>query len=108
MTTTRVVAKSQIDVIDSEMIDYMARHGKVKAGELAELVGITVSSIRVRLFQLMALGVVSQEKTRNHHVFFFVTEKEGRSRLATTANGDMTNTAEGNNSVRDKLSVKQP
>jgi predicted ArsR family transcriptional regulator len=69
----------QTDEIDSEMIDYMARHGKVKAAELAELVGISVPSIRVRLFQLMAHGLVSQERTRDHHVWFFVTEKGAAS-----------------------------
>ena len=32
----------QIDEIDSEMIDYMMKNGKVNAGELAELVGMSV------------------------------------------------------------------
>jgi predicted transcriptional regulator len=64
----------QIDEIDSEMIDYMMKNGKVNAGELAELVGITVPSIRYRLFQLMAYGLVSQEKTRDRHVWFFVND----------------------------------
>ena len=68
-------AKCQIDKIDSEMIDYMATHGKVKAAELSELVGITIPSIRYRLFHLMALGLVSQEKTRDHHVWFLFMEK---------------------------------
>jgi predicted ArsR family transcriptional regulator len=62
----------KIDEIDIEMIDFMARRGKTKAGELADLVGITVPSIRVRLLQLMAKGVVSQERTRDHQVWFFV------------------------------------
>jgi hypothetical protein len=44
--------KLQIDKIDSEMINYMAKNGKVNAGELAELVGITVPSTRPRLFVL--------------------------------------------------------
>jgi len=71
--------EKQIDEIDSEMIDYMAKNGKAKAGELAALIGISVPSIRYRLFQLMAYGLVSQEKTRDHHVWFFVnneTKKE--------------------------------
>jgi hypothetical protein len=68
-----------LDQIDSEMVDYMAKRGKVKAGELAELVGITIPSIRLRLFQLMAKGFVSQKKTRDHQVWFFVTEKEAAS-----------------------------
>jgi len=66
----------QIDEIDSEMIEYMVRRGKAKSAELAELVGITVPSIRVRLFQLMAQGLVSQRKTRNHHVWFFINENK--------------------------------
>jgi len=65
----------EINGIDSEIIDYMARCGKVTAGELAALVGITVPSVRVRLFQLMAQGLVSQEKTRNHKVWFFLNEE---------------------------------
>jgi predicted ArsR family transcriptional regulator len=68
-----------LDEIDSEMVDYMAKHGKVKAGELAELVGITIPSIRLRLFQLMAQGLVKKEKTRDHHVWFSITEKEAAS-----------------------------
>lgn len=75
-TVTRM--EQQIDKIDSEMIDYMAKHGRVKTGELAELIGIGASSIRVRLFKLMAQGLVSQRKTRNHRVWFFVNENEKR------------------------------
>jgi transcription initiation factor IIE alpha subunit len=67
---------TELDEINSEMVDYMSRHGKVKAGELAALVGITVPSIRVRLFHLMALGIISQEKTRDHHVWFFLKEEK--------------------------------
>lgn len=54
----------------------MNKCGKVKAKELADLVGISVPSIRVRLFQLMAMGLVGQEKTRDHHVWFFVKASE--------------------------------
>lgn len=67
----------QIDEIDTEMIDFMARRGKTKAGELADLVGITVPSIRVRLLQLIVKGLVKQERARNRQVWFFV--KEGAS-----------------------------
>ena len=66
---------TQLDEINIEMIDYMARRGKARAGELAELIGITVPSIRTRLCQLMALGIVYQEKTRDHQVWFFVNEE---------------------------------
>jgi transcription initiation factor IIE alpha subunit len=63
---------TQLDEINIEMIDYMIKHRKARAGELAELIGITVPSIRARLFQLMASGIVCQEKTRDHHVWFFL------------------------------------
>jgi transcription initiation factor IIE alpha subunit len=66
---------TQLDEINSEMVHYMIKRGKVKAGELSELIGITVPSIRARLFQLMANGIVSQEKTRDHQVWFFVKEE---------------------------------
>ncbi|MGA7077015.1 MAG: winged helix-turn-helix domain-containing protein [Halobacteriota archaeon] len=69
-----------MDDINREMVDYMERHGKTKAGELSELVGISISSIRYRLFQLMAHGVVDQERTRDRQVWFYVTEKEAASR----------------------------
>ncbi len=65
-----------MDEIDTELINYMRKHGKVKAGELSDLAGISVPSIRVRLFQLMALGVVSKEKTRDHNVWFYVKEQQ--------------------------------
>lgn len=65
----------RFDEIDTEMVDYMATREKVKARELSELVGISVPSIRVRLFRLMAIGVVGQERTRDHHTWFFLYEK---------------------------------
>ena len=52
---------TSVDDINREMMGYMERHGKTKAGELSELVGISIPSIRYRLFQLMAHGVVGQE-----------------------------------------------
>jgi predicted HTH transcriptional regulator len=67
--------KMQTDKINSEMIRYMAKNGRTRAGELAELIGITVPSIRYRLFQLMACGILYCEKTRDHEVWFFVKEK---------------------------------
>jgi predicted ArsR family transcriptional regulator len=78
---TATIAKMglQIDIIDSEMIDYLAKHEKANAGELAELIGIGVSSIRVRILKLMAQGLVDMEKMRDHRVFFFVTEKGAAS-----------------------------
>ena len=78
-TAAKYTTKFQVDKIDSEMIDYMTTHRKAKAGELADLVGITVPSIRYRLFQLMLKGLVGQEKTRDRQVWFFVTEKEAAS-----------------------------
>ena len=69
---------TQLDEINSEIVDYIIKRGKARAGELAELIGITVPSIRARLFQLMANGIVCQEKTRDHQVWFFVKE-EGRA-----------------------------
>jgi len=79
VTTTQVAAKSQIDVIDSEMIDYMTKSGKVKAKELAELVGIGVPSTRLRLFKLMSIGIVGQEKTRNHQVWYYAKREGSRT-----------------------------
>ncbi len=62
--------------IDSEIIDYIATHGKARARELSEVVGITVPSIRYRIFQLMAKGIVGQEKSRNHQVWWYLREDE--------------------------------
>jgi len=62
----------QTDEINAEMIDYMTTHEKVSAKELSELVGITISSVRYRLFQLMGCGIVGQEKMRNYRVWFFL------------------------------------
>jgi predicted transcriptional regulator len=77
--TTNGTTNVQTDEINAEMIDYMTSHGKVSAKELSELVGITISSIRYRLFQLMGCGIVGQEKTRNYRVWFYVIEKEAAS-----------------------------
>jgi len=60
-----------IGAIQWELIYHIDKRGKVKAAELAELVGLTIPSIRYRLFQLMAKGIVGQKKTRNHRVWFF-------------------------------------
>lgn len=64
--------KQQLDEINNEIIDFMAAHEKTNAEELSKLIGITVPSIRYRIFQLMAKGIVRQEKTRDHHVWFFL------------------------------------
>ena len=71
-----MIRKPDLDEINSELIDYITKHRKVKAGELATLVGLTIPSIRYRLFQLMAKGIIGQEKTRNHQVWFFIKEEE--------------------------------
>jgi predicted HTH transcriptional regulator len=62
--------------IDSEIIDYISTHGKARARELSEVVGITVPSIRYRIFQLMAKGIVGQEKSRNHQTWWFLRDNE--------------------------------
>jgi predicted transcriptional regulator len=73
--TANDMTNIQTDEINAEMIDYMTTHGKVSAKELAELVGITVSSVRYRLFQLIGCGIVGQEKTRNYRVWFFLEDE---------------------------------
>ena len=67
---------AELDERDSEIYDYMVVHGKAKTRALAELVGITVPSIRYRIFQLMARGIVGQEKSRNRQVWWFLQENE--------------------------------
>ncbi len=64
-----------MDETNRQLLTYLGTHSPASAGELAALVGLTIPSIRYRLFQLMAKGIVGQEKTRNR-VWFFVTEKE--------------------------------
>jgi len=75
MKVSKVANEARVDAINSELLEHMANRGKASAGELAAVVGITVPSIRVRLFQLMAMGLVRQEKTRDYEVWFFVKEK---------------------------------
>lgn len=58
------------------MTQYMGKRQKVRARELAELVGISIPSVRVHLLKLMAMGFVEQEKTRNHQVWFFLKDGE--------------------------------
>lgn len=70
--TANDVTNIQTDEINAEMIDYMTTHEKVSAKELLELAGITISSVRYWLFQLMGCGIVGQEKTRNYRVWFFL------------------------------------
>ncbi len=76
MTATRIQIGKQIDEIYWEMLDHMSRHERVKAGELAKLIGMSIPSIRVRLLELMALGMVGREKTRDHQVWFFLKNRE--------------------------------
>jgi hypothetical protein len=68
--------KLQTDDINSEIIGYIDKHRKANAGELAAFVGITVPSIRYRIFQLMAKGIVGQEKARDHRVWWFLQKNE--------------------------------
>jgi len=72
MTATRIKIGKQIDEIHLEMLDHMGKHERVKAGDLAKLIGMSIPSIRVRLLELMALGMVGREKTRDHQVWFFL------------------------------------
>lgn len=76
MRRLKVLTNDPDREIDSEIIGYIATHGKARAGELAALVGITVPSIRYRIFRLMAEGIVGQEKLRNHQVWWFLREDE--------------------------------
>lgn len=66
----------QTSDINSEIIGYLGTHGKANAGELASFVGITVPSIRYRIFQLMAKGIVGQERARDHRVWWFLQKNE--------------------------------
>jgi predicted ArsR family transcriptional regulator len=68
-----------MDETNRQLLTYLGTHSPASAGELAALVGLTIPSIRYRLFQLMAKGVIGQKKTRNHRVWFFITEKEAAS-----------------------------
>jgi predicted ArsR family transcriptional regulator len=68
-----------MDETNKQLLMYLGARSQASAGELAALVGLTIPSIRYRLFQLMAVGLVGQEKTRDHRVWFFVTEKGGGS-----------------------------
>jgi len=60
-----------MDETDRKILAYLGARRHAGARELAELVGLTIPSIRYRLFQLMAKGIVGQKKTRNHRVWFF-------------------------------------
>jgi predicted HTH transcriptional regulator len=79
MSSTTADTIAELDKHDSAMCAYMAVHGKATTRALAELVGITVPSIRYRMFRLMAKGIVAQEKTRNHQVWWFLREDEKTS-----------------------------
>ncbi|MFZ1021973.1 MAG: winged helix-turn-helix domain-containing protein [Halobacteriota archaeon] len=64
-----------MDQTNRKLVAYLGAHGHASAGELAALVGLTIPSIRYRLFQLMAKGIVGQEKLRNHRVWWFLQKK---------------------------------
>ena len=55
-----------MDETNKKLVAYLGAHSHASAGELAVLVELTIPSIRYRLFQLMAKGIVGQEKSRNH------------------------------------------
>jgi predicted transcriptional regulator len=64
-----------MDETNRKLLAYLGACHHAGAKELAELVGLTIPSIRYRLFQLMAIGLVGQEQTTDHRVWFFVTKK---------------------------------
>ncbi|MGZ4929322.1 MAG: winged helix-turn-helix domain-containing protein [Halobacteriota archaeon] len=66
-----------MDETNKKLLAYLDANRYASAGELAELVGLTIPSVRYRIFQLMAAGLVRQKKTADHRVWFFVTEKSG-------------------------------
>jgi predicted ArsR family transcriptional regulator len=68
-----------IGAIQWELIYHIDKRGKVKAAELAELVGITIPSVRVRLLQLMAMGIVAREKTRDRQVWFYLKRRDEKN-----------------------------
>jgi predicted ArsR family transcriptional regulator len=69
-----------MDETDRKLLAYLGTRRHAGAKELAELVGLTIPSIRYRLFQLMAIGLVGQEKTTDHRVWFFVQKRRDKQR----------------------------
>ena len=63
--------------INAAMLAHLKKQGRAGAVELAALTGITVSSARYHLCQLMGAGIVRREKIGNHRVWFFLNQ-EGR------------------------------
>ncbi len=65
-----------MDETNKKLVDYLGARSHASAGELAGLVELTIPSIRYRLFQLMAKGIVGQEKARDHRVWWFLQKNE--------------------------------
>jgi predicted ArsR family transcriptional regulator len=74
---------AELDKRDSVIRGYIAAHGQAKTQPLAELLGISIPSVRYRLFRLMAKGIVCQEKSRNHQVRWFL-QDDGKDKFETT------------------------
>lgn len=51
-----------MDETDRKLFAYLGKRHHAGAKELAALVGITIPSVRYRLFRLMSQGLISQEK----------------------------------------------
>jgi predicted ArsR family transcriptional regulator len=68
-----------MDETNKKLVAYLGVRNHASARELAGLVGLTIPSIRYRLFQLMAKGIVGQEKARNHRVWWFLQDNETRA-----------------------------
>jgi Mn-dependent DtxR family transcriptional regulator len=72
MSKTTSQQTAELDKRDSAIHDYIAAHGKAKTQPLAELLGISIPSVRYRLFRLMAKGIVGMVKGENHQVWWFL------------------------------------
>ncbi len=82
---------TELDVVNQEMLGYMKEHGRAAAPELAKFTGISIPSVRMRLYRLMAEGIVGEQKTRNHRAWFFLaTEKEKKAASRSNSRDDNT------------------
>ena len=70
------LGEEKMDETNRKLVTYLGARSRAGAGELAVLVGLTIPSIRYRLFQLMAKGIVGQEKARDHRVWWFLQPNE--------------------------------
>jgi predicted ArsR family transcriptional regulator len=75
-----------MDEKDAKLVAYLSARHRAGAKELATLVGLTIPSIRYRLFHLMATGFVGQEKTPDHRVWFFIANKRDTTTSSQNAN----------------------